>query len=614
MRQRILTGAALEAFVKSLVVILALWTLSYQLVIAARWPSYVSVVLFAVLFIIAIPFTAYLRRRTAQPERHIVPNEPRAVLVALLAMALVCAALSLILNRPDADDLGFFHRAIVLDTHLGKPFPLGDTVHNQSGLPGLTSVHLMASYEIGVAFLAKFAHIYPLALYHNGACALASLLIPLAYYLLFREFGFTSLSSLIAASGSIAFLWFDGNNHTSIGNFAFVRLWQGKSIMLTLLCPLVVFFVLRFWRRPTAGTWTMILLSGVAAVGLSGSGLVIIPLLVLLVSAALAINDGYRKSAPFALVARRFVLANLASTYCAMLVLGVLLRVIPMLRSLRTAPEAQWNAESWWVNLTYSTGTGWSLAWYAALLIIGPFLAANTRRTRVALVAAVIAVVLCFNPIAGPLWLKALFNTYWRLAFVLPIAFSAGLVASGTADMFRYGLARPANLARLVGVSLLVILFAGHFRRATFYPSNGVTLKAPLEYRFNGDVLSFCKAAAPLVGNRQLLAPREIVAVLPLLNPSVRLETHRPWVTRSFFREINRKKEGNRRVRAQAFVTGRRNKPRDEDAFETSIRNGVDAVVVGKRCEEIVQATLARSSARWLKAYSNEKLTLFLKE
>src|SRR6185369_3247695 len=75
------------------------------------------------------------------------------------------------------------------------------------------------------------------------------------------------------------------------GNFAFVRLWQGKSIVLSVFMPLVYENALRFAARPGRRDWMMLMAAQIAAVGVSSSALWLAP-----VGAAVALCCAVRPS------------------------------------------------------------------------------------------------------------------------------------------------------------------------------------------------------------------------------------------------------------------------------------------------------------------------------
>jgi len=603
------SAAPFEGLLRLLAASFAAWTVSYQIVLAARWPAIVAVWLFLPLGAVTAAAFA-LGRRGAPPERIRVPG---AVIAAVLVLACAMAAASLVVSRPDADDIDYYHRPLVQSLHLGDPIVLGSTVHNVKDLPGLSTAHLLASYELAVAFAARLLSADPLSFYQNWACAAASFIMPVVYFLLFLRLGLKPLQAFLASSGAMAFLWLDGDLHAAFGNFAFVRLWQGKCLLLTLWLPVAALFSLDFWQRPGLRPWAFLFLSGVSAVGLSGTGIVVMPVLVFLLSFALAANDFLHGHRAILRLAAKAVLLNTASAYCLAAAAGISYRFIPEMRDLSHVPEAYWNTASWDGNLSLVLGTGWSVVWYAAVLIVGPLLPERSKKTPVPLLWSLAAVALCFNPFAGPMWLKALHAVYWRLLYLLPMALSAGLAAAGALSLPLRRRAGPWTWARLAGVLILVPLFSAHFRQATFSGSNLASFKFPSEYKIDSDAREFARLCIPQLRGANLLAPEEVAIALPLIDPSIVVEVQRPWVTTAAFRDAGDLKEGRRRGNAQRVVQARLNSEHCEDAFRTSISTGVDAVVVRNVALPLVRRLLGETPGAWRAACSDANYTLFLK-
>jgi hypothetical protein len=612
-KPRFITESFLYAVAKWLVAVFALWTLAYEIVLAGRFAAYAAVVIFLVAAAASLALWFFLRARpksSGPPE-----GSPRNVIAALLILAAVCAFLSLVVSRPDVDDVDFFHRPLVQSRHLDLPVILYDTTHNVEGLASPTTMHLLASYETAVAFAARFLHLDPLSLYQNSACAAASFLVPIVYFLLARRLGLAPAASFFTSLGAAAFLWFDGNLHASFGNYAFVRLWQGKCILLTLLCPLAAVFALDYWHAPSWRTWLPLLLAGIAGLGLSGTALFAMPVLVFILSIALAADDIIRQPYCVRRALANALILNLSSAYCACISAGFLLGLIPQLRDIALSQDIYRATESWIVNIRLTLGQDPSILWYAALLVFGPLLSPAPRKTFIVLLWSLAGVALCFNPLTGPLWLAALHTVYWRLLFLLPVALSAGLVFAGAASLLGAPLRRPAVFAKALLVLVLAVLFIRHFSMATFSTSNFAFLKSPLAWRSDPVVLRFASQAVPFLKDRNLLAPQEVAAVLPLLEPSIRLETQRAWVTEVLFTEVLRKPdEAARRLNAQALVAGQKSSPAALAAFETSIRSGVDAVVAANAAVPAVEPVLARADGGWRRACSGADYTLFIRE
>jgi hypothetical protein len=62
-----------------------------------------------------------------------------------------------------------------------------------------------------------------------------------------------------------------GEAHRWYGNFAFVRMWQGKSVLLCIFLPLVQAYALELALRPSAGAWLRLAAAQIAALGCSSS-------------------------------------------------------------------------------------------------------------------------------------------------------------------------------------------------------------------------------------------------------------------------------------------------------------------------------------------------------
>jgi hypothetical protein len=138
-------------------------------------------------------------------------------------------------------------------------------------------------------------------------------------------------------------------------------------------------------------------------------------------------------------------------------------------------------------------------------------------------------------------------------------------------------------------------------------------LKAPWEYRFSRQELAFSLSVADRMDNRNLLAPAEIVQVLPLFNTTVRLETARPEATTLLFRTAGKEVEGRRRCLSQTVVAQGNSSDAATAAFLSSIGNGVDAVVAKRQSLSQVRALLETKRGQWDLVHISFDYVLFLK-
>ena len=380
-----LSERSLQMFVDGAVAGFAGWTVGYQVGFTLRLPAYLDAAVGCLCALAAIVVLWRLSRRDATTE----DNESSHALLAvslILAAAVALAFLSTLMNRPDADDITFFHRAVAQLSHLGDPILTNDTTSDIANLPDPVTGYLLTSYEFLCALLAHTFGLNPLSMYQNGAGAVASALVAPVYYLLFRRFGLRPLSAVAGVAGVIAFLLLDGNDHHSMGNFAFVRLWQGKAVLLTVLTPYTLTAVIKQLDAPSHRNWVRLLYAGIAATGLSTIGCFFGP--GYLFAATLAVGVGLLagRKWDWRTVIRRARLLNLTSVYPLVLLLGILWvpfpgTVSPLAWS-RAAPDVLPGQAGvgavdggWAQQLIWPASSVVRLVWAFCLVAVAPFLA-----------------------------------------------------------------------------------------------------------------------------------------------------------------------------------------------------------------------------------------------
>ncbi len=569
--------------------VLASWTLAYHLCLLARLPAELIVAPFAA-FVLPL-FALSARRWSRAISRLRSPtarrNRNARFLLATFALCLVTSGFTLFTSKPDRDDFSFFHRALVQLSRPDAPFTLEDTGHNRGGLPALSLPHAMTSYEHGVAMSASLLGADPLWAYQNAGAFVAAFLLPLVYLLLYRELGLRKTAALTSTGVALLFLILDGNQHQSFGNFGLVRCWQGKVILVMLGVPATLLFAHRFLRRPSLQHFGGVALAGIAAVGLSGSGIFMSPILVAGASAAYLFGYGPSRSR-----LRRAVLLNLASFYCAGIAVAFFLGFLP-----QPADTSVWEAfgtTDWRANLDLVIGGTPALLRDLLILVALPWVALKPVSSRF-LIGLSLALCLMFaNPLMGPFWIGQLHTTaYWRLAYLLPLPLCAGLAVSALPSRGRTR--RQALLG--AGAVATVALATGIAYKSSVL--SGTALKPAGEYRFEPVPLAFSRSALAFLRGRNVLAPPELVVVLGLLDPGMRFESGRPRHTRHVFRNAGERAEGERRVAAQQRVTLGEPSPRLDAAFRSSLRNGVDAVVFESMSHQEVSQLMASEPGRW---------------
>jgi hypothetical protein len=194
----------------------------------------------------------------------------------LWALGLACAALALASHRDDRDDAFYANLAAAMADAPADPILRDDTLHGIAGLPIHHPAYRLHSFEALAGALAFATGIPAIAVSHLALAALGALLVPLAQARLFRLLTprtwpwsvFALLVVFVAA----------GDAHRSWGNYALVRMWQGKSYLLCIFLPLVQAYALEFGLAPSRRSWLRLAAAQVAALGASATALWAAPL------------------------------------------------------------------------------------------------------------------------------------------------------------------------------------------------------------------------------------------------------------------------------------------------------------------------------------------------
>jgi hypothetical protein len=543
---------------------------------------------------------------------------------AVLALCATIAVLSTLMNRPDADDITFFPRAVAQLAQLGSPILTADVTSDVQGLPGASMGYLLTSYEFLVALVARGLGLDPLAVYHNAAGALGSALVPAVYYLLLRRLGLAPLLALAGVCGTVAFLLLDGNDHRSMGNLAFVRLWQGKAVLLILLPPYILTHTLAFLSAGGRRAWLCVVLAGVGATGLSTIGGFFAPAVI--VTAMLAVGGGLlvtRQAAARPLLRRGALLA--AGCVWPLLLLGVtLLAPVPGAYSPGDATRAAVGrhaqafslappATGWFANLLLPAGGPVRALWSLLLVAAAPFLSLPRKQAILVASSVPVLLVLVANPVSGGLLYAAVPGVFWRFAYLLPVPLCAGLLVVAVAQAFSVGPART-RVVRAGVAAAFAVVFAATVTLTTVSPGNmGFSWKSPSAWKLDAATVAALDPWLPQLAGRRVLTDEPAAVALCLADPSARALCHRPQVTLLSFAVDGRLEDGLARVRAQRVVAGASDEAGDVAAF-AHVSHDADAILARTGAAPLVRSALAREDAAWREAGSDAGFTLFLRE
>ena len=610
-------GPALDRLVAGalggVVAALAAWTLAYHLVLVARWPTGRLAVLWPLACALLGAPWIVLRHRApaeepvAQSTGQVPPPDRRAASMAwllVLWLGVLAACYTLAINRPDSDDIAYYRRAAFQAAHPDRPVILSNLTYDLP-LADVVPTQYLVAYELLPAFVGRWTGLDGLSLYYNIFPALAALMLPAIYYLLFRQLGLVEVVAAVAASGSLMFLLLDGTRHWSPGNFALVRLWQGKCLLVTFGLPWLLLLSWRYLERPTAAAWLSLGLAGIAGIGLSASGAFLAPGAVLVAVCAQLATSGNPGDVPAPAWPHRLWHAILSLSTLSYPVITIYL--VKLFFPKFTQQVGLVPSFGSWSEVVGQFGDRGILAAYGGLLFGSAWLALPVRQAVRVVLLTLANAAWFFNPIGGTVLLHALGNVYFRFFYLFPVALAAGLalatVASGLLGFGgkarnsgnRAGWCRPAAAMLLCGLFLIQT-------QPTFSPHNGgietsLELKRPLEYRFPIAVRRFLSEAGGNLDGRIVLAPWEVAVAAGVTCPAARFVITRDCYSEWSFALASRREEYAARRLAQRCIAGEVEPAEAAAALRRVVADGADAVVLGPGADRAAIVALLESSA-----------------
>jgi len=585
--------------------LLAIHTISYQFVFFTQLPA--IFVIFTNL-ILLFSFGAIFGRKF----RFTIPTINKTTFLLLLLGLITAVAAAFILS-PNADDLSYYHRAIYQIHHLGEPFVKYDTAVNIPGIQGLTTPQLVTSYEFLVAAISHILGFHPLLGYHVIFPFFMALYLVFIYYLLLKEIGFSQKAGIFGTIGIVAFfLFIDGNTIRSFGNVAFIRLWQGKTILWTLLLPLIFLLLLKYFHTKLPRFIFGLFLCSISAVGLSNSGFYMPPILIGCLTLAYVCSHLFKCERKPGW--KDFFMPLISFIYP--LSLGIVLKIAFISSSLNTSIYNKNWPGIWWENLFLVIGDMNGLIRNVLLCMALIFAIKLISERRMMAWYLILLPMVCFNPLAGKFWFAMILPaSYWRLMYLAPIPLAFGAILSFLSELplskSRLKVSLPATILCFIALGFTAYAFNSS-------PIGGkkVSVKLPWEYQLNKNLVKLEKTARLFLNHRVLLADKEVSTALPLLNPTVSLTV--PDYCQWKFSNAGMKNEGRQRQLAQTFIQGGFSNPEmystGKSALIYSLENIADALIVHKEMIPEILKEVTGIKGKWKIQYVGCGYAVFIKE
>ena len=459
----------------------------------------------------AVAGTAWAGMRLSRSGRDEVTadstGERRLNAVVALAWALGLAVFSLVTLRPSPDDLYYVNLAQWVTEH--GTFPLRDTIFSDLVYP-MSSWPPMASYEPLAGTVARLLGTSAGSVVFVVVPPIATFLSVLALWRLLDAWRVRPLA--LALSLGLVFLLLDGGGSTATpGNLFVTRLWQGKVILLCLLIPVLLVYALRYVDRPTWARAGWLFAGGVAAVGLSTSGMFLVPLLAVAGAAPLVFRAPLRAAYGF-----------------------LAMSAYPLGAGLVTVAVGGRSADQFGTRELQRFNPGWFghhifheglLAVVAVAAVLAGALLVPRRPARVTTGLLVLATGVTFVPGVTE-WafdLVGLGPTLWRVSWLATVGALVGVVGAWTWSLPSTPLLRPVGSVAMVAVLAVV-------GTPIWSETSGTTLVAPPHWqRPEATMVAATRLVDQLPDGAVVLAPQELAITVDVMTTRVKTVAPRDY-------------------------------------------------------------------------------------
>jgi hypothetical protein len=533
------------------------------LALAIVWVGLLSAGMpYPVFWWIALLVSLWVWLRTLKAVPVATAPEPcgrRAVwIVCSVAAAAVCV--TLFASRPDGDDAFYRSISATLLRFPHQPVLLHDTLYRLPDAPILLQFYRLGSYDVLVATLARITGVDHLTVAYLILPSVFAAFCVLAWaYLLRRIVPARWPSVLLILFLCVMAL---GEAHRAYGNFAFVRMFQGKAILATAMVPVIAGSALLFARHGGLRRWLLLFAAQIAALGASASALFLAP-----AAAAFGLAGGWSADAPSS---RRFAAGMLGSAY----VFGAGWAIASVTHGGQALVSS-----SPMPAIPQILGDTWG--WWSTRLLLIALLAAwafvrDPVRARYFSAGAFFFLLAVLNPYTIRVVADRFVGvyTYWRLTWALPLPLLLAVLLDGVIERALRLRSRALAASTCIALAGFAIAFGWCF--GTLRSANDVTLGlpgikvAPVEYGMAARIVR----DVPEEGT--VLAPEEVSVWLPtfVVHPEL-LGVRALYLGRAFSPE-----DAARRSSLMRYVAGQYRPPDSAAWFADALhRYGLTAVV-----------------------------------
>jgi hypothetical protein len=523
---------------------------------------------------------------------------------ALSALSIAGSLIALGWVKPNADDVMYIGgRAVyfvanpdqpvdLLYHHLAGPFPVGQ------------KLLFVQTVDLLWGFVAQLLGSRVVDVYHVLLPAIGGFLIPLVWYSVLRRLVKTRQSAVFGAFLIVSYLCLDGLSQEGFGNFAFVRIWQGKAVLLSIYLPLFTAWSLDFFRAMNRRTYAKLWLLGVVATGLSASSMPIVSLFSVTLAAGQFLKEKASPRAAWKALVYGSSLGWLI-TVSGFVLLTVKRDELKHLGFGAGFPD-HFRGQ---FELVFTSTTSFTFLLALASFAVGALLVdPGPRRFLLGWVGS--GLVLFLNPIVMPLITEHLtsYNIYWRLFYTMPFPLVLGL--SGALAVERWFLGRAKLL--IAGASAVVALVIG---LTWAYPVFSVFGELPFAFARTKVTRSAEEEVDQILLHTPpgaMLAPLRHRVLIPLYDASRTFPVIRNFAIFQSAANAQNEALAWTRIRAGRFVQG--DAPNALKAFEVVIADGIRSVILDTEVMQDPRAQLLLSKHGFEERFRAVEHVVFVRE
>lgn len=430
-----------------------------------------------------------------------------SVLAACMASA--AAIFSLYIVRPTPDDVYYVSRSVWTAQH--GQIAVRDILFANQAFKPIAGELPISSIEVLDGALARMLGIPAAAFTYDISLPVLTFIAVWAVWLLIRRWspGRYTLCFIVA----IVYLAWTGAG-ASFGAFHIGTMWEGKAAFVSIMVPLLYFYLTDWAEHRTWRRLALVIASGVAAAGLSSAAVIVVPLITAAVAIPLLFNRMFKEAFGTAL----------SSVYPlgAGLVVAVSSALPPLQKIPFTGPTV-WS----WVMKFGVVGAVAGMALWAA-----PWIA---RREVPALITAGIAGLAAALMMPGVVGLLGdrfgISEVIWRVLWMVPGPVLVGLLAAVPVPFPKRFRATGRMLALIpAGVVAAALAVTGI---PVWSHQNGATIAAHPSWKVDAGRL---KLAREIVrtdhSHGDILSTWQLMRTVPLLTTTIRVVNPRSYYLR----------------------------------------------------------------------------------